>query len=44
LVECRVLDADKRQVAHVTSTCITLRGEQAKGREMLRAPLRTTAT
>lgn len=34
LVECRVVDADKNPVAHVTSTCMTLRGEQAKGREI----------
>ncbi len=34
LVECRVLDADKRLVAHVISTCMTLRGEQAQGREV----------
>jgi len=32
LVECRVLDAEQRLVAHVISTCMTLRGEQAQGR------------
>lgn len=32
LVECRVLTADDELVAHATSTCMTLRGEQAKGR------------
>jgi uncharacterized protein (TIGR00369 family) len=32
LVECRVLTADGQLIAHVTSTCMTLRGEQAQGR------------
>lgn len=32
LVECRVLTADGQLVAHATSTCMTLRGEQAQGR------------
>jgi len=32
LVECRVLTADDQLIAHVTSTCMTLRGEQAQGR------------
>ncbi len=32
LVECRVLTAEGQLVAHATSTCMTLRGEQAQGR------------
>jgi uncharacterized protein (TIGR00369 family) len=32
LVECRVLTAAGQLVAHATSTCMTLRGEQAQGR------------
>jgi uncharacterized protein (TIGR00369 family) len=32
LVECHVRDARDRLVAHATSTCMTLRGEQASGR------------
>jgi uncharacterized protein (TIGR00369 family) len=32
LVECDVLDADQRLVARASSTCLTLRGEQAVGR------------
>jgi uncharacterized protein (TIGR00369 family) len=36
LVECRVTDADQKPVAHVISTCMTLRGEQAQGREVVK--------
>ena len=32
LVECDVLDAEGRLVARASSTCMTLRGEQAAGR------------
>src|SRR5918911_734985 len=32
LVECDVTDAQQRLVARAASTCMTLRGEQAKGR------------
>jgi len=32
LVECDVTDDHERLVARATSTCMTLRGEQAKGR------------
>ena len=32
LVECDVRDADDRLVARASSTCMTLRGEQATGR------------
>lgn len=32
LVECDVLDEKDQLVAHATSTCMTLRGEQAQGR------------
>jgi uncharacterized protein (TIGR00369 family) len=32
LVECDVLDERERLVARATSTCLTLRGEQASGR------------
>jgi uncharacterized protein (TIGR00369 family) len=32
LVECDVLDEQEKLVAHATSTCMTLRGEQAQGR------------
>jgi len=32
LVECDVRDVGGRLVAHATSTCMTLRGEQATGR------------
>jgi len=32
LVECSVTDADGRLVARATSTCLTLRGDQAAGR------------
>jgi uncharacterized protein (TIGR00369 family) len=32
LVECDIIDENDNLVAHATSTCMTLRGEQAKGR------------
>jgi uncharacterized protein (TIGR00369 family) len=32
LVECDITDDKGNLVAHATSTCLTLRGEQAKGR------------
>jgi len=32
LVECRIVDAGGSLVAHSTSTCMTLRGDQAAGR------------
>ena len=32
LVECTVADADGRMVARASSTCLVLRGEQARGR------------
>jgi uncharacterized protein (TIGR00369 family) len=32
LVECHVVDEKDRLVARATSTCMTLRGEEAKGR------------
>jgi uncharacterized protein (TIGR00369 family) len=32
LVECDVVDEKDRLVARATSTCMTLRGEEAKGR------------
>ena len=32
LVECRIVDESGSLVAHSTSTCMTLRGEQAAGR------------
>ena len=32
LVECDVTDDKDRLVAHATSTCLTLRGDQAQGR------------
>jgi uncharacterized protein (TIGR00369 family) len=32
LVECDVVDAKERLVARASSTCMTLRGEQAQGR------------
>lgn len=32
LVECDIVDEKNNLVAHATSTCMTLRGEQAKGR------------
>ncbi|MGH7427255.1 MAG: PaaI family thioesterase [Candidatus Methylomirabilaceae bacterium] len=32
LVECDVLDDDQQLVARATSTCMTLRGDQARGR------------
>jgi uncharacterized protein (TIGR00369 family) len=32
LVECHIVDEKDDLVAHATSTCLTLRGEQAKGR------------
>ena len=32
LVECRVTDERGRLIAHATSTCLTLRGDQAVGR------------
>lgn len=32
LAECRVTTADGQLVAHATSTCMTLRGDDAKGR------------
>ncbi len=36
LVECEVRDEQQRLVAKVSSTCLTLRGEQASGREVAR--------
>jgi uncharacterized protein (TIGR00369 family) len=32
LVECDIVDDQKRLVARVSSTCLTLRGQQAEGR------------
>ena len=32
LVECNVTDTQQRLVARATSTCMTLRGQQAEGR------------
>ena len=32
LVECTVTDGDGKMVARASSTCLTLRGEQARGR------------
>ncbi|MEP7088315.1 MAG: PaaI family thioesterase [Gemmatimonadota bacterium] len=32
LVECRVTDERDRLIVHATSTCLVLRGEQARGR------------
>jgi acyl-coenzyme A thioesterase PaaI-like protein len=32
LVECAVTDQDGRLIAKATSTCLTLRGQQAAGR------------
>ena len=32
LVECDVVDAQERLIAHATSTCMTLRGDPAAGR------------
>lgn len=32
LTECRITDERGRLIAHATSTCLTLRGEQASGR------------
>ena len=32
LVECDVVDAKDRLVARATSTCMTLRGDEARGR------------
>jgi uncharacterized protein (TIGR00369 family) len=32
LVDCRMTDESGSLVAHATSTCMTLRGEQAQGR------------
>jgi acyl-coenzyme A thioesterase PaaI-like protein len=32
LVECDILDDEDRLVARASSTCMTLRGEQAEGR------------
>ena len=32
LVECNVMDAQQRLIARASSTCMTLRDEQAKGR------------
>ena len=32
LVECTVVDAEGRMVARLSSTCLVLRGEQARGR------------
>jgi len=32
LVECDVVDDEKRLIARATSTCMTLRGDEAKGR------------
>ena len=32
LIECDVVDADERLIAHATSTCMALRGEAAAGR------------
>ncbi len=34
LVECEVYDQDGRMVAKASSTCMTLRGKQAEGREL----------
>lgn len=34
LVECRVTDERDRLVVHATCTCLVLRGEQAKGRQL----------
>jgi len=34
LIECEVFDQDGRLVAKASSTCMTLRGNQAKGRQM----------
>ena len=36
LVECDVVDRDGRLVAKASSTCMTLRGKQAEGREIRR--------
>jgi uncharacterized protein (TIGR00369 family) len=32
LVECEVFDEGRRRVAHATSTCLVLKGEEARGR------------
>lgn len=34
LVDCRVTDERDRLIAHATSTCLVLRGEQASGRAL----------
>ncbi|MGE5596450.1 MAG: PaaI family thioesterase [Hyphomicrobiales bacterium] len=34
LAECNVVDEAGRLVAHATSTCMTLRGQQAEGRQL----------
>ena len=39
LVECDVLDSKGRLVARCSSTCMTLRGEQAGGREVRTSPV-----
>ena len=36
LIECDVFDEKARLVARASSTCMTLRGEQAEGRQLLR--------
>ena len=36
LIECDVFDEKDRMVARASSTCMTLRGEQAEGRQLLR--------
>ena len=36
LIECDVFDEKNRLVARASSTCMTLRGEQARGRQILR--------
>jgi uncharacterized protein (TIGR00369 family) len=36
--ECRVIDENQQWVAYATSTCMTLRGEQAQGRLARLAP------
>lgn len=39
LVECDVLDSKNRLVARSSSTCMTLRGEQAGGRQLATPPV-----
>jgi uncharacterized protein (TIGR00369 family) len=43
LVECDVTDEQGRLVARASSTCMTLRGEQANGRHPTPGPLRASA-